>query len=768
MNRYILLLCIASYVACSADLEPVVVVRIPDVPSDVVSVVVESQLGSQAGKPFTVKPDQPGALRLGISVAASSTEILRLKLTGASGDDCVAAEGTLELPLAGASYPLLVDAPLSRLHAHRCTLTLKLRHSGGVSGRVFSQPAALDCTTAQDSCTYSFSPSTTDTLDLIAETDLRSYFTWEGSCQGNGSCKISLDRRRDEQIVFDPRSCLVPALCFHSPTPRDAVFTAISAAGADSAWAVGYSTGNTVARYADGRWILLPTGVSQPLRGVWTDPAGEMVAVGDQGVIVRSNGDSIAPVVTASTTKLNDAWGMDSSEVWAVGDSGTAIRIVGDTGYRIPTPVDNGPSLASVWGTSKDNVWAVGAAGTVLRWDGVRWTRFVAPDNALNYVSVFGSAPNDVWLLGGRQIYRWDGAAWRLVRQEQELLLRGFARSARDVWILRYFQRISTFNGVIWTRDIIPTASVTSVNSIAPAGDSGVWAAGTHGLITRGRDGFWTDTSGQTPSQNRFRLQSVWSANPDEAWACGSNILLHWNGRVWESMTLSETIDCGAIFGASPDDVWMLGTAGAIWHYDGSKWSKQQMQGGLSFLGGVAVSSKEAYAVGSGGTVLVWNGATWNPAPKLVSTPLCAAWAAAPNDIWVVGESGVILRGQGASFSVVPKPTAANFYAVRGTGPSDVHLLGAELWHWNGATFTQFPRATIPSIPSYVNLRDVVVWSNGTALAIGDFGTVLRYGQGSWTVQSYGDTRSLSGMAKVGSTDAWVVGDSQTILRYSP
>lgn len=235
-------------------------------------------------------------------------------------------------------------------------------------------------------------------------------------------------------------------------------------------------------------------------------------------------------------------------------------------------------------------------------------------------------------------------------------------------------------------------------------------------------------------------------------------------------MSIGDNIDCAVLFGSSTSDVWMFGSAGSIWHFDGTKWIKQQqMVSGVSFTAGVSVSPAEAYAVGSGGAVLVWNGSSWNMAPKLVTSTLRSAWVAAPNDIWMVGDAGVILRGQGVAWTQVPKPTAASFNAVRGTGANDVYLVGAELWHWNGTAFGQFPRATaIPAIPSYVNLRDVVAWPDGTALVVGDFGTVLAYRQGSWSVLSFGDTHSLVKMTPVGTTDAWVVGDHQTILRYSP
>lgn len=759
----------ASYIGCGVDLEPIVVVRIPQVPDGVASIAVDNQLGNRSGTRLLLTPSTPGELRFGISVAPAATETLRVTLTGLASNDCIAAESTVEVTLAGARFPITIDAPLDLLPAQRCTLTLTVRHSGGTTGRVSSQPAALDCTTAQGSCTYTFTPSTTETLDLAAETDIHSYFTWIGSCQGNGPCKISLDRRRDEVIAFDPRACLLPDLCFHSPTPRDATFTAIASVGSHHAWAVGYGLGGMAAHYVEGRWLLVPTGVNSPLRSVWTEASGTALAAGDHGTVVRFADTGYTVIPTADTSKLNGVWGTDSSNAWAVGDSGTVIRIVGSTGHRIPTPVDNGPSLNAVWGSGSNDVWAVGNGGTAVRWDGTKWNVFAAPDSAANYVSVFGSGPNDVWLLGDKRVFRWDGTNWRLMRQEQEQVLRGFARSPTDVWVLRENQRVSTFNGVLWHRDIIPVYSVANITALSPAGDSGVWAAGSHGLISRGQDGIWTDTSGQTPTQNRYRLQAVWGAAPDEVWACGSSVLLKWNGHQWESVSLAENVDCGTLFGSARDDIWMLGVSGGIWHFDGWQWNKLQMLSGLSFQGGVALSKTEAYGVGLTGTVLKWDGSSWSLGPKLVATPLRAAWAASPTDIWIVGDAGVILRRQDVSWSVIPKPTSASFLSVRGVSSNDVHLVGAELWHWNGSIFSQFPRATAtPSIPSYVNLHDVIAWPDGSALAVGDFGTVLRYAQGVWTVSSYGDARTLYGLAPSGATGAWVVGENQTILRYSP
>ena len=81
-------------------------------------------------------------------------------------------------------------------------------------------------------------------------------------------------------------------------------------------------------------------------------------------------------------------------------------------------------------------------------------------------------------------------------------------------------------------------------------------------------------------------IHAIWGASPDDIWVVGaggtySDRLLHYDGNEWTTYT-DVPIFCfaDAIFGFAADHIWMGGSAGftedpgaSIWHYDGNEWS---------------------------------------------------------------------------------------------------------------------------------------------------------------------------------------------------
>ncbi|MGR6917945.1 hypothetical protein ACU635_27200 [[Actinomadura] parvosata] len=53
---------------------------------------------------------------------------------------------------------------------------------------------------------------------------------------------------------------------------------------------------------------------------------------------------------------------------------------------------------------------------TAFHWDGDRWTKSDFPIEQGDVGSVAASGPSNVWALAGGSVLRWDGRAWRIVR----------------------------------------------------------------------------------------------------------------------------------------------------------------------------------------------------------------------------------------------------------------------------------------------------------------------------------------------------------------
>lgn len=70
--------------------------------------------------------------------------------------------------------------------------------------------------------------------------------------------------------------------------------------------------------------VQSPTG--RNLNGVWSSAENDAWAVGEQGVVLRSDGARWNTVESGSGASLNAIWRSEPNEVWIVGDEGTVLR----------------------------------------------------------------------------------------------------------------------------------------------------------------------------------------------------------------------------------------------------------------------------------------------------------------------------------------------------------------------------------------------------------------------------------------------------------
>ena len=167
------------------------------------------------------------------------------------------------------------------------------------------------------------------------------------------------------------------------------------------------------------------------LLSVWGPAPGQRFAVGGtptEGRIEKEQADgSWAPVaVPAGVPLLNWVFGFGSSDVVVVGNDGTILRGDGTTFSQVASPTDQ--DLWGVWGSAPNDVWAVGGSArlasgvpTLLHYDGAAWTSVevppLTPTGVRALFKVWGSSATDVYAVGqiGVAIH-WDGATWTEVR----------------------------------------------------------------------------------------------------------------------------------------------------------------------------------------------------------------------------------------------------------------------------------------------------------------------------------------------------------------
>lgn len=205
-------------------------------------------------------------------------------------------------------------------------------------------------------------------------------------------------------------------------------------------------------------------------------------------------------------------------------------------------------------------------------------------DGAL--LAVWGPSPNDVWAVGGAL---GNGAAPTVVR----------------------------WNGVGVTP--VPTTGTETYWWVHGAGAQDVWLVGEKGRATH-----WNGTAlEERPTGTSATLFGVMAFAPDDVWAVGgtpdqpdadNDVVLHWNGSAWtkEAVPEPKKLAFFKVWGARPDDLWVVGEAGVVWHRTTGGWKREAeglATGRLTTVSGCSAS--EAFAVG-GRDVLAWNGSAWS------------------------------------------------------------------------------------------------------------------------------------------------------------
>lgn len=180
-------------------------------------------------------------------------------------------------------------------------------------------------------------------------------------------------------------------------------------------------------------------------------------------------------------------------------------------------------------------------------------------------------------------------------------------------------------------------------------------------------------------------------------------------GAEWSQEVTSDTSAFSGVWGAAPDDVWLLGgnDEGAdVRHYDGHAWTPATVPDGTHLLvWAYGFASDDVFAVGRGGSVLHWDGSVWTALDSGTTRDLWGVWGNSPTDLWIVGGE------------------------VTGTWPL--------VLHYDGTAFTEVPVAAEQNVRGGVSLFKV--WGiDGQVWAVGDLGLILHWDGTSWVEQSAG------------------------------
>ncbi len=200
---------------------------------------------------------------------------------------------------------------------------------------------------------------------------------------------------------------------------------------ADDAWFVGGGLGAGPARIV--RWTGHPAdvasalGVDRPetLWWAWGAPDGTLWMVGERGLVLRGPADgsapfTVVPLPAPTQATLYGVWGRAGDDVWIVGgeadqavdeDDDLVLHWDGVSLARVELPA-RGAALFKVWGApDADELWVSGEDGVLWQRAGGAWIDRALPTPA-SILTVHGCAADEVYAVGGRHVWAWDGVAW--------------------------------------------------------------------------------------------------------------------------------------------------------------------------------------------------------------------------------------------------------------------------------------------------------------------------------------------------------------------
>ncbi len=249
-----------------------------------------------------------------------------------------------------------------------------------------------------------------------------------------------------------------------------------------------------------------------------------------------------------------------------------------------------------------------------------------------------------------------------------------------------------------------------------------------------------------------------------------------WDGSKW---TLEQTIPywIHSIYMYSPDEGWAVGQnyMGGF-HYDGTKWTRVDRPiPRVPYMSDVDIISPDnAWMVGGGGEIFHWNGRGWkvDVEPDIMKT--LRAVSILPDGIgWAVGGGWdtvtketipMVARFVNGDWKAVDVPIKELFYGVD-TLSDDVAWAvgsGGAIIHWDGHEWKQV------SSPTKDRLSDVVMLSSNNGWAVGDEkGVALHWDGRSWYKVKLPLNEKFYELDALPSGTVWAVGSHGSIIRLT-
>lgn len=249
-------------------------------------------------------------------------------------------------------------------------------------------------------------------------------------------------------------------------------------------------------------------------------------------------------------------------------------------------------------------VYAVGSGNgkaQVFEYDGAKWTDAI-DDYIETGITNVGATP---WMFGeGLESKQSGGWAdyWSAV--DQTFVNDVWGSSSKDVYAVGT-RGAYRFDGGIWRKLTDPKLSSYAFDAVWGSAADDVWisqhTSGSHGQLFHFDGKTWTDAYATLPKVLRdgysafFEIAGSSSDNVFGLSGANKTTLVHYDGKAWTEVREPEGgFECTptTVWTSGKKNTWLAGTNGCIFHYDGATWTKVE-SGTKSRLYHLAGSSAE-------------------------------------------------------------------------------------------------------------------------------------------------------------------------------
>lgn len=347
-------------------------------------------------------------------------------------------------------------------------------------GEVSSEPPGLRC---PGTCSATF-PAHTPVRLRPAPGRRARLGAWEGPCALDSGSGCPLTLRTGAASVsarFEDKSCAPSGWCVDQELPGLTV-RAIYGFGPDDIWISGaparfhhFDGGGWSAPWLDVRW---PASAPPQLNALWGPAPGDLWAAGyTGGLLPHFDGRLWSPV---STVILGSQWcfaATSARDVW-MGGLGAVAHYDGERWQS--TSVPGLYKMYALWAPGDRGLWGGGLEG-IWRYDGTSWS--LAEPRAKGINAMWGAGARDAWAVG-QGLWRFDGTAWtEVLRPDPTVTLTAvWGSGPDDVFVVGYQGRVLHFDGAAWSA--MESGTTASLFGVWGSGRGRVYAVGSS-LILR-------------------------------------------------------------------------------------------------------------------------------------------------------------------------------------------------------------------------------------------------------------------------------------------